>query len=78
MIDRVATRDRLVRRFYERPGTVERIAAEEFPGIDPADVRAAARHVAAQCSEITFGRAQSNGRELPDPTRRRHWEPGEL
>lgn len=64
MIDHIAIRDRLVRRYYDRPGTVTQIAAEEFPEASPEDVEAARRHVDSQVYEITIGRASCRGREL--------------
>lgn len=78
MTDRVALRDRLTRRFYDRPGTVAAIAAAEFPEADAADVAAVERHVGVQCSEFTIGRAMTIGGEHADPSRRRRWEPGDL
>lgn len=74
MIDHIDIRNKLVRRYFERPGSVAQIAAEEFPEADAVDVEAARRHVDCQTAGRTLSQAIADGRELRRP--RRRWAPG--
>ena len=67
MIDHIALRDRMVKRYYERPGTVWGIAQEEFPEAAPEDIAAVQRHVGAQVSEPTLSHALRAAEQLGRP-----------